>query len=151
MMLASVLCLAFQAQVSLERTAIGGGELRIGITTYHFTMTEFSTAPPKGGLPGAVRIRGTLASDDEKAPWFLSLTVLNNGTLYLLSIQRPLRSGIPDTWSATRKTRVRIVKRDDHLGGRTELQCEGPLTGVVGQKQASASWSGILWAQQPGG
>jgi hypothetical protein len=151
MMLASVLCLASQAQVSSERTATGGGELRIGNTAYHLTLTEFSTALPKGGLPGAVRFRGTLTSVDGKAPWFLNLTVLKNGTLYLLSIQRPTHAGNPDIWNATLKTRVRFLKRDDRLGGRTELQCEGPLTGVIGQKQVSASWSGTLWALQPGG
>jgi len=56
----------------------------------------------------------------------------------------------PDSWNATAKTRVHILKLDDQMGGRVEISCEGPLTGVVEQNPVNADWSGQIWGEISG-
>lgn len=150
-LLSLFIALSLQAQGSVELKAVGGGELKIGATTYLFTLADLSMAPPKGGLPGAVKLTGTLASRDGSPGFRMDLTVLKNGTLYMLVIQRRMGQAYPDSWNATPKTRVRILKMEDRLGGRVEIRCDGPLTGVLAQKPVQASWTGSLWATFPGG
>ncbi|HJW73978.1 MAG TPA: hypothetical protein VJ486_14225 [Geothrix sp.] len=130
--------------------AQGGGDLKIGANSYQFTLEAFYTAPPKGGLPGAVKFSGLLSAKDGSAPFHMDLSVLKNGTLYMLTIQRRNGRSYPDSWNATQKTKTRFLKLEDRPGGRFELRCEGMLTGVISQKPAQANWSGTLWAVQPG-
>jgi len=150
-LLSVLVAVSLQAQGVVELKATGGGDLKIGAINYQFTLTDLSMAPPKGGLPGAVRLTGTLASRDGSPDFRLDLTVLKNGTLYMLVIQRRNGQAYPDSWNATAKTRARILKLDDRLGGRLEIRCDGPLTGVLAQKPVHATWSGTLWAIFPGG
>lgn len=141
---------ASSAEEEPPSKAIGGGEIHLGTARHRFSLTRFSTAPPAGGLPGALKFEGMLEPERHGAPFRLSLTVLRDGTLYRMSLQRRTASGYPDSWNATLKTRVRLLKQEDRLGGRTEIQCEGPLTGVINQKPAHTSWAGTLWVQLPG-
>lgn len=142
--------LNLQAQ-TIDLKAKGGGELKIGATRYTFILTDLGTAPPAGGLPGAVRLVGRLAPKDGSGAFQMTLTVLNTGSLYTLHIERRQGRSYPDTWAATAKTKTRALRLDERPGGRIELQCEGPLTGVVSQRPTQAEWSGRLWAVFPGG
>ncbi len=145
-----IACLSLQAQV-LELKLQGGGELTIGATTYQFSLKNLSMAPAKGGLPGALKLEGDLLPRNGGRHFHLALTVLKNGALYLLNIYRRNGQAYPDSWCATLKTRATVLRLEDRPGGRIEIQCEGPLTGVIAQRPASASWSGTLWALIPGG
>lgn len=127
----------------------GGGSLTLGHAAYRFVPNDLSLAEPKGGLPGAVRIRGELVPEAGGAAYALELVVLWNGRLYLLSIRRGQKAQYPDTWAATLDTRVKLLALEDHPGGRIELECEGRLTGVVDRRPVSGSWQGRLWAIFP--
>ena len=127
----------------------GGGNLTLGGAAYRFVPQDLSLAEPKGGLPGAVRIRGELVPEAGGAPYHMELVVLRSGRLYLLHLRRGARGQYPDTWAATLSTRVRILALGDHPGGRLELACEGRLTGVVGRRPVSAPWAGRIWAVFP--
>lgn len=146
----ATLCLAatLPAQ-TIDAQAKGGGELKIDGTLYHFELKALYTAPPKGGLPGAFRIQGRLVPEDQAQALDLDLTVLKTGTLYMLRILRKGPGGYPDTWSATGKTRARITLLEDHFGGRLEIACSGPLTGVIGRRPKTTTWRGSLWVILP--
>jgi hypothetical protein len=141
--------LALQAQ-SLDLRVAGGGELTIAETTYRFEPGSLFTAPPKGGLPGAIRIQGRLVPTRGAGAFDLDLTVLKTGTLYQLRLERKGPGAYPDSWAATAKTRLRPLSLQDRPGGRVELECLGPLTGVIARKPRTASWSGRIWATFPG-
>jgi hypothetical protein len=79
----------------------------------------------------------------------LELVVLKDGRLYLLNLRHKGKDGYPDTWAGTEKTRVKVLTLEDHPGGRVELECGGPLTGVVNRKPAMARWQGRLWVVFP--
>ena len=147
-------CLAasvFLGAQPAELLPSGGGELRIGATPYQFRLAKLSTAPPKAGLPGAVRLEGDLVPPGAARPFHLVLTVLKDGTLYLMRLERATPGGYPDTWAATVKTRTRLIKLEDRPGGRIEIRCEGPLTGIIAKRPQEAAWSGTLWAEIPRG
>ncbi|GLH72402.1 hypothetical protein GETHLI_09040 [Geothrix limicola] len=145
-----VASLSLQAQ-TLELQAKGGGELKIGATSYRFALTDLSTAPAKGGLSGALKLTGNLVPKDGSAGTFhMTLIVLKSGGLYTLRIERRNGKAYPDSWAATLKTKTRALKLEDRPGGRVEIQCEGPLTGVIAQRPTQADWSGTLWAVFPG-
>jgi len=143
-------CGALQAQGMVLRPR-GGGELRIANQRYRFQLTDLSTAPPKGGLPGAIRLEGNLQPQDGSGPFHLVLTVLAGGSLYMLQIQRKRPGGYPDNWAATLKTHTHALKWVDRPGGRIEIQCEGSLTGIIAKQPKEAEWSGTLWGIFPGG
>ena len=148
------LCACLGAQ-GMDLRPKGGGDLRIGGTQYRFELTDLSSAPPKGGLPGAVKLEGNLTPKDSSRPFHMTLTVLKNGSLYLLYIHRSPSSGYPDSWSPSLKARAKActhaLKLEDRPGGRVELSCEGTLTGMIGRQPKEAIWSGTLWAEFPGG
>jgi hypothetical protein len=83
-------------------------------------------------------------------PFHLVLTVLKDGSLYLMHMKRTLPNAYPDNWAATTKTCAHALKLEDRPGGRVELRCEGPLTGIIAQRPQDATWSGTLWATFPG-
>lgn len=141
--------LSLQAQV-IDLQAKGGGDLKIGATSYQFVLTDLTSAPAKAGLPGAVKLVGNLVPKDGSGAFHLSLTILKNGTLFTLNIERRNGKAYPDSWAATLKTKTRAPRMEDRPGGRIEIQCEGPLTGVIAQKPTKADWSGTLWAVFPG-
>lgn len=143
-----VLCATPSAQM-VEMKPKGGGELKIGDTLYRFDLTRLSTAPPKGNLSGAVKLEGNLVPQDAARAFHLTLTVLKDGSLYMLRIDRRPPGSYPDTWAATPKTRTRVLKLEDRPGGRIEIRCEGRLTGVLGQQPQDRPWSGTLWAVFP--
>ena len=145
LLLSGVLC-AQMVQLKPE----GGGLLKIGDTAYRLRVTDLLTAPPKAGLPGVVRLQGDLLPQDHSRPFHLALTVLKDGSLYMLQIERKAPGGYPDSWAATQKTRTRAIKLEDHPGGRVEIQCEGSLTGIIAKRPQGAEWSGTLWAIFPG-
>jgi hypothetical protein len=148
------LCACLGAQ-GLDLSPKGGGDLRIGGTQYRFELTGLSSAPPKGGLPGAVKLEGNLIAGDSSRPFHMTLTVLKNGSLYLLYIHRSASGGYPDSWSPSLQARLkastRALRLEDRPGGRIELSCEGTLTGMIGRQPREANWSGALWAVFPGG
>ena len=127
----------------------GGGSLTIGAERYRFEPKDVASAYPMGGLPGAIRLRGSLLPEGPGRAFELELVVLKDGRLYLLNLHRKGKDGYPDTWAATEKTGVKVIALEDHPGGRVELACKGPLTGVVGRKPVTASWQGHLWAVFP--
>lgn len=127
----------------------GGGSLTLGQAAYRFVPKDLATADPKGGLPGALRIKGQLVPEAGGAAYALELVVLRDGQLYLMSLRRGGKGQYPDTWAATPGTRVKVLALEDHPGGRVELEVEGRLTGVVDRKPVSASWQGRLWARFP--
>lgn len=144
------LCACLQAQPR-ELKPRGGGELKIGSMRYHFEIKSLSAAPAKAGLPGAVKLEGNLIPEDGSPAYQTTVTVLKNGSLYMLQILRKNTGSYPDTWAATLKTRTRALAMDDRPGGRIELRCEGRLTGVIAKRPQEAEWSGTLWAVFPGG
>jgi|GEM_PF-4826606 hypothetical protein len=144
-----VLCVAMSAQI-IDLKPKGGGNLKIGGVSYRFELTGLMSAPPKGGLPGAIRLEGNLVPDAGH-PFHMVLTVLKSGSLYLMHMERNLPNAYPDNWAATPKTRIHALKLEDRPGGRVELRCEGPVTGIIAQRPQDATWSGTIWATFPGG
>jgi hypothetical protein len=144
------LCGCLGAQAVLLKPK-GGGELRIGPTLYRFDLTNLTFAPAKGGLSGAVKLEGSLVPGDRSRPFRMALTVLKDGSLYMLRIDRKGADAYPDTWAATAKTHTRALRLEDRPGGRIDLRCEGPLTGIIAKRPQTATWSGQLWAVSPGG
>ena len=142
--------LSLRAQV-VELKARGGGALKIGATSYQFALDEVWVAPAKGGLPGAVKLVGSLVPDSGGPGFRMTLSVLKTGALYMLTIERRNGRAYPDSWAATVKTKTKALRMEAQPGGRIEIQCEGPLTGVIAQRPAHAAWSGTLWAEFPGG
>lgn len=129
----------------------GGGTLKIGDTSYRLDLMDLQTTPAKGATPGLVRLQGNLLPPDGSRPFHITLTLMKNGSLFMLNIGRKAPGAYPDSWAATQKTCTRVIKLEDRPGGRVEFKCEGPLTGVISQKPAQAEWSGRLWAVFPGG
>lgn len=147
----AALCLGLTLQAqAVGLQATGGGKLKIGTTTYRFELEALFTAPPKGGLPGAFRIRGHLIPAGPGQPFDLDLTVLKTGTLYMLRIDRKGTGSYPDSWAATIKTRTRPLSLQDGPGGRVEVECLGTLTGIIARKPRTAAWQGRIWATFPG-
>jgi hypothetical protein len=148
------LCAGLSAQ-GMNLKPQGGGDLRIGGISYRFELTELSSAPSKGGLPGAVKLEGNLISPDAGRPFHMALTVLKSGSLYLLYIHRATSNGYPDSWSpalnARIKARTKALSLEDRPGGRIELRCEGTLTGIIAKQPKESTWSGTIWAIFPGG
>ena len=144
------LCVSLGAQMVASGPQ-GGGELKLGATPYRFELTHLTSAPPAGGLPGALKWEGNLIPRDASRPFHMILTVLKNGSLYMLKIERKTSQGYPDSWAATLKTRTRFLKLEDQPGGRVEIRCEGPLTGIIAKHPENAIWSGQLWAIFPVG
>jgi len=143
-------CLLMTAALTAGQTALqGGGALMIGTARYRFVPRDLALAEPKGGLAGALRIKGELLPEAGGPPIALELVVLRDGRLYLLSLRRGEKGAYPDSWAATLETRVRISTLEDHPGGRVKLACEGRLSGVVGRKPVSLPWHGQLWAIFP--
>lgn len=143
------LCAAMNAQV-IDLKPQGGGDLKIGNTLYRFEPTGLSSAPPKGGLPGAVKLEGNLVPQDGTQAFHMVLTLLKDGSLYMLRIERRTSGVYPDSWAATLKTRTRALRLEDGPGGRVEIRCEGRLTGIVAKRPQEATWSGTFWAVFPG-
>lgn len=140
------LCLALQAgQAPLQ----GSGHLALDGAGYRFIPADLALAAPKGGLPGALRLKGELVPEAGGPAYALELVVLRNGRLYLLSLRRGSKGQYPDTWAATLGTHVKILALEDHPGGRVELEVGGRLTGVVGRRPITASWEGHIWAVFP--
>jgi hypothetical protein len=127
----------------------GGGSLTLGHAAYRFIPKDLALAEPKGGLPGALRIKGELVPEAGGPVYALELVVLRDGRLYLMSLRRGQKGQYPDTWAATLSTRVKLLALEDHPGGRVELEVGGRLTGVVDRKAISAPWQGRLWAVFP--
>lgn len=144
------LCCVMEGQ-ALDLAPQGGGTLKIDGVPYRFEVTDLSSAPPKGGLPGAIRLEGRLVPQGATQAFRLSLTVLKDGSLYMLRIERKAPGSYPDSWAATLKTIARAERLEDRPGGRIDIHCEGPLTGVVAGHPKNSSWSGSLWARFPGG
>lgn len=144
-----VLCGALNAQV-IDLKPHGGGELKIGGNLFRFELTDLSSAPPKGGLPGAVKLEGNLVPVNAAQSFHMILTVLKDGSLYMLRIDRKTSSAYPDGWAATQKTRTHALRLEDRPGGRVELRCEGLLTGVIAKRPQNTTWSGTVWAIFPG-
>lgn len=147
----AALCLGplLQAQ-ALDLQAQGGGDLKIGGLAYRFELGTLYSAPPKGGLPGAIRIRGRLVPEGPSRPWDLDMTLLKSGVLYMLRISRKGSDGYPDSWAATLKTRIQAISLHDGPGGRVEVACLGTLSGVVARRPRTEAWQGRIWAIFPG-
>lgn len=128
----------------------GGGTLKIGDISYRLEVTDLQTAPAKGGLPGVVRMHGNLLPPGGAHPFHMILTVMKDGSLYMLQIERKAHGAYPDTWAATQKTRTRALRLVDRPGGKVEIRCEGRLTGIIAKHPQEADWSGTLWAIFPG-
>jgi len=143
------LCTALGAQ-ALDMKPQGGGELKIGDTPFRFEITSLSSAPAKGGLSGAVRLEGNLIALDASPGFQINLTVLKNGSLYMLHIHRKTSGPYPDSWAATQKTRTHALVMEDRAGGRVEIRCEGRLTGIIAKQPRDATWSGTIWGIFPG-
>ncbi|MDR3685128.1 MAG: hypothetical protein P4L11_15475 [Geothrix sp.] len=141
---------AMSAQI-IDLKPDGGGDLTIGGVAYRFELTGLMSAPPRDGLPGAIRLEGDLVPRKGGRPFHMVLTVLKNGSLYLMHMERGAPHAYPDNWAATPKTRTRALKLEDRPGGRIELRCEGPVTGIIAKRPQDATWSGTLWATFPGG
>jgi len=147
-------CLALVAALNAQTLDLkpqGGGSLKIGTTLYRFNLTGLSSAPPKGGLPGAIRLEGRLVAPGSGPGFHMVLTMLNTGALYTMVIERRLPGVYPDNWAINRRTRVQALKLENRPGGRVELRCEGSLAGIIDRRPQDAEWSGTLWAQFPGG
>ena len=99
-----VLCAAMSAQI-LDLKPKGGGDLKINGIFYRFELTGLMCGPPpKGGLPGAIGLEGNLVPEAGR-PFHMVLTVLKNGSLSLMHMERSLPNAYPDNWAATPKTR----------------------------------------------
>jgi hypothetical protein len=148
-----LLCLpALLGAQEIDIKPVGGGEIKIGAAKYQFQLAGLSTAPSKGGLAGAVKVEGDLVPEMGGLPFHMTLTLLRDGTLYMLRLERRSSpKAYPDTWAATAKTRVRPLRMEERPGGRIELRCEGPLSGYIAQRPQEAAWSGTIWAVLPGG
>jgi hypothetical protein len=127
----------------------GGGELTLAGKAYRFQPTGLFVAPPKGGLPGAIRMTGDLIPASGEAPFQMALVFLRTGQLYLLDIHRGGKGRYPDSWAATQQTHLKVLSLQPRPGGRVEVACSGTLTGVVGQKPVQGRWSGRLWMVIP--
>jgi len=145
---ALLLCGSLPAQMVPVKPS-GGGELMIQGVPYTLDLTTLSSAPPKGGLSGAIRLEGELLPKDGSAPFHLALTLLKDGTFYQLRIERQTTPPLTDHWAATLKTRIKVRSLADRPGGRVELRCEGPLTGIITQHPQDTTWSGTLWGVFP--
>ena len=146
------LTLAFglQAQApGLEAVVRGGGDLTLDGAAYRLELASVASTPARLGLPPLIQLRGRLVPEAPARAFDLELTVLKNGTLYLLRLTRPGPGGYPDSWAATARTRARITLLEDRSGGRLELACSGPLTGIIGRKPKGSVWKGSLWAELP--
>ena len=76
--------LVFSGLLSAQMTQLrpqGGGSLKIGDMPYRFEPTDLLTAPPKGGLPGVVRLEGNLVPKDGSRTFHMTLTVMKDGSL----------------------------------------------------------------------
>lgn len=133
----------------LEAVVRGGGDLTLDGIPWCLELASIASIPARSGLPPLVRLTGRLVPGDPALAFDLELVVLKDGTLYMLRLVRQKPGGYPDSWAATGKTRVRFTRLEDHSGGRLELACSGPLTGVIGQKPRTATWHGSLWAELP--
>lgn len=133
----------------LEAVVRGGGDLTLDGIPYHLELASVASIPARSGLPPLVRLTGRLVPEEPARAFDLELSVLKNGTLYMLRVVRQRSGGYPDSWAATGKTRVRFTRLEDRSGGRLELACSGPLTGVIGRKPRNAAWHGSLWAELP--
>lgn len=140
-----LLALLVQSVEPLPLSAGGGGSLKIGGGHYRFVLQDLVTIGTKDRSSGVLKFVGRLIPGDGTLPYQMTLTLLKNGTVYMMTIQRRRGNAYPDSWNATANTRVRILKLNDRLGGRVELDCEGPLVGVVGQRPVQADWSGQIW------
>jgi hypothetical protein len=127
----------------------GGGGLTLAGKAYRFQPTGLSVARPKGGLPGAIRLAGSLVPTSGDSPFRLSMTFLRSGQLYLMEIRRGGKGQYPDTWAATPGTHLKIPSLQTRPGGRIEVVCTGTLTGVIGQKPAEGRWNGRIWVVVP--
>ncbi|WP_306592018.1 hypothetical protein [Geothrix sp. 21YS21S-4] len=136
---------AFQA----EEIVRGGGALTLDGTAYRFEPAAVMAVPAGNGLPALIRLTGRLVPEGPGAPFELQLTVMKTGGIYMLRILRDKPGGYPDSWSATQKTRARIVQFEDRSGGRLELACSGSLTGIVARRPRNAEWRGSLWMMLP--
>ena len=144
------LALGLQAQAPLlEAVVRGGGELHLDGTAYRLEPESVASIPARAGLPPLIRLTGRLVPGDPAHAFDLELSLLKDGTLYLLRLVRPTPGGYPDSWAATGRTRVRLLRLEDRSGGRVELACSGPLTGVIGRRPRNGTWRGTLWAELP--
>ncbi|WP_243315848.1 hypothetical protein [Geothrix paludis] len=144
------LAFGLQAQApGLEAVVRGGGDLTLDGIPYRLELASVASIPARSGLPPLVRLTGRLVPEEAARAFDLELSVLKNGTLYMLRVVRQKSGGYPDSWAATGKTRVRFTRLEDRSGGRLELACSGPLTGVIGRKPRNATWRGSLWAELP--
>jgi hypothetical protein len=140
----SMVALMLLALEPLPLQAGGGGNLKIGNDNYRFVLEDLVSIPAKANFPGVLKFMGRLIPSDGTAPYKMALTLQKNGTVYMMTIQRRKGKAYPDSWNATAKTQVHILKLNDRMGGRVEISCEGPLTGVVGQMPVNADWSGQI-------
>ena len=139
----------FLSAQMVESKPQGGGMLKIGEAVYRFEPMDLRSAPPRNGLPAVIRLEGRLVPVDGSPSFHLILTLLKDGSIYLLKLERKTPGGYPDSWAATLKTRTHLLKMEDHPGGIVELRCEGRLTGIMAKRPQDADWSGILWASFP--
>lgn len=145
-----LLALALRGQAPmLEEIVRGGGEVILDGTAFRLEPASVNTLPARTGLPALVRVTGRLVPPDPAGAFGLELTILKDGTLYMLRILRKGPGGYPDTWAATGRTRARITLLEDHSGGRLEIACSGPLTGVIGRRPKTTTWRGSLWVILP--
>jgi hypothetical protein len=145
-----LLAFGLRAQVpGLEAVVRGGGDLTIDGVPYHLELAAVASIPARSGLPPLVRLTGRLVPGGPALAFDLELVVLKDGTLYTLRLVRQRPGAYPDSWAATGKTRVRFTRLEDHSGGRLELACSGPVTGVIGRQPRTATWRGSLWAELP--
>lgn len=134
---------------ALQEVVQGGGEVTLDGTTYRFEPTSVSALPARAGLPPLIRLAGRLVPGDPASAFDFELSLLKDGTLYMLRILRKAPGAYPDSWSATAKTRARLSRFDPTSGAKLEIACSGPLTGVVGRRPRNAAWHGALWAILP--
>ncbi len=127
----------------------GGGVLTLQGHRYRFEPSSVSLLPPTQGLSRSLHLRGRLVPASGHGDFQFSMTVLLKGGLYMLVLQRKGRGSYPDTWAATRGTRVEVRSLEDRPGGRVVLRCQGPLNGVIALRPETGSWSGQIWATLP--
>lgn len=141
---ALVLALPMWAQTpGLEEIVQGGGEVTLDGLVHRFEPSTVTT------LPDLVRLTGRLVPPEPDRAFDFELALKKDGTLQRLQILRQAPGGYPDTWAATEKTRIRFRVLEDRSGGRVEIICAGPLTGVVGRQPKHALWKGLLWVVLP--
>lgn len=128
---------------------LGGGVLKIQGQAYRFEPAAAFLLPPTQGLGRSLHLQGKLVPASGHGDFQFSMTVLLKGGLYMLVLQRKGRGSYPDTWAATRGTRVEVRSLEDRPGGRVVLRCQGPLNGVIALRPETGSWSGQIWATLP--